>query len=576
MIQLSNLSILYGNKLLIENCEFEAKKGCITAITGPSGSGKTTLLDYIILNQIATNEEYCLDGKKIDFNDPKQILELQRNHFSCVFQDDRMLGNMSIADHFQIAAKLHSVRLSKNEMKDILQRVSLEYLSLKQPVSKLSGGEKQRLAIACALAKNTEIIIADEPTGSLDHENEKLILDLLIDLAHNMKKCVIIATHSRFVLEKVDEVFIIEDHTIHSPLDHDGNNIQLEKKKIDHRFYSLYLKSSNLIRNYFYLIFLLLLSITIGTYVLSKDVSKAMIDANEQELQNDIVSDLRITSKSAMTMENIDYFLKFDHVKYCDYYYTISSNELEIHNCLSYMDSLEDNEILITPSLAEKYQLSVGDSYYLSAFDSTFVVKRVLEEEIEAFGGLDQYIVYVSDELFKDQTTNKLLLHIDSFMYMDSVIEQIETRDLNIKIDSINHKYSIYTDMQKELTEHIQSISKAALLILIGMITYIEILDLKRHQYDFALLKANGLSKMELNRLFILRGMILDLCMILITSLIYIIASMICYYAGKIVSIQLISGLKNIIILCTLLEIIPLAMMLILLQHIQPIILMKH
>jgi putative ABC transport system ATP-binding protein len=205
-IIIKNLNKQYKEHKIFENFSLEIPAGKLTAIHGVSGSGKTTLLNIIGLIEDFDTGDLYLGGEKSSGIYSRKSLLLRRNLISYLFQNFALLEDESIEKN--LAVPLIYSKISKKEkqkkMREVLAKVNIRH-SLKTKVYSLSGGEKQRVALARALLKDSEIILADEPTGSVDKGNRDEILRLLRAEAEN-GKTVIIVTHDSEIVAQADYV----------------------------------------------------------------------------------------------------------------------------------------------------------------------------------------------------------------------------------------------------------------------------------------------------------------------------------------------------------------------------------
>ncbi|MCL2766861.1 MAG: ABC transporter ATP-binding protein [Peptococcaceae bacterium] len=212
VLTLSNVAYKYDktkrNVLKGVSAAFEAGK--IYTIVGKSGSGKSTLLSLIAGLDICT-EGNILHGET-------DLKELDRDEYRAkeigvVFQSLNLITNSSAVENIVLSMNISgSVESNKKAFAfSLLEKVGIDRETAGRKILKLSGGEQQRVGIARALAHNPDIIIADEPTGNLDKETEKDILNIFTGLAHNENRCVIIVTHSRKVISIADVVYGIQD-----------------------------------------------------------------------------------------------------------------------------------------------------------------------------------------------------------------------------------------------------------------------------------------------------------------------------------------------------------------------------
>ena len=174
------------------------------AIMGRSGSGKSTLLNLISLIDKPTSGTISIENKQIDFNNLKKNDLLRANKIGIIYQQDNLLPDFTALENISLASLAVGIskELSASKAKILLKKVRLLNRSNHYP-SQLSGGEKQRVSIARALINNPQIILADEPTGSLDLKTAKEIFQLLKNQI-NSNRLIIFATHNRFFANKSD------------------------------------------------------------------------------------------------------------------------------------------------------------------------------------------------------------------------------------------------------------------------------------------------------------------------------------------------------------------------------------
>ncbi|MBB6022442.1 putative ABC transport system ATP-binding protein [Paenibacillus sp. JGP012] len=206
MYELHNVSKSYGDNKVVQNFNLTIYQGQLIAITGKSGSGKTTLMN--LLGMLESPDTGTLKFKGIvapKLGSREQML-LLRNNISYLFQNFALIENDPVGNNLEVA--LAYSKKSKNEKKH-LKTAALEKVGLNIPFNKkvyeLSGGEQQRLALARILLKPSDVILADEPTGSLDSMNRNFVLNALHEL-HQQGKTVIIVTHDEFVAEQCEQM----------------------------------------------------------------------------------------------------------------------------------------------------------------------------------------------------------------------------------------------------------------------------------------------------------------------------------------------------------------------------------
>lgn len=206
MIKLENVTKTIGKKVILENLSLKINQGDLVAIVGKSGSGKSTLLNLLGLIDGDYSGHYEIFGQQ---NVPVNSVKSQaiiREHISYLFQNFALIDNETVEYNLMLALKY--VKLSKKDkvkkIEEILERVGLPSI-LHQKVSELSGGEQQRIAVARVILKPSQLLLADEPTGSLDPENRDLVLNFLLDM-NKEGKTVIIVTHDAYVAQQCHRV----------------------------------------------------------------------------------------------------------------------------------------------------------------------------------------------------------------------------------------------------------------------------------------------------------------------------------------------------------------------------------
>ena len=217
LIQLSNInkSFLSLKRInVLKKISYKFKSGKIYSLMGPSGSGKSTLLNLLSLIDRPSSGSIIIDNKKIDPNNPKKNDLLRANKIGIIYQQDNLLSDFTAIENLNLAslASGKNKEDALNISKIMLKKVGLVKRFNHYP-SQLSGGEKQRVSIARALINNPQIILADEPTGSLDIETAKGIFELLKNQI-KPDRIIIFATHNRFFANKSDCLLEIVDGNI--------------------------------------------------------------------------------------------------------------------------------------------------------------------------------------------------------------------------------------------------------------------------------------------------------------------------------------------------------------------------
>ena len=189
---------------VLKNISYNFKKGKIYSLMGPSGSGKSTLLNLLSLIDRPTSGSITFENKKINYYDTNKNDILRANKIGIIYQQDNLLPDFTSLENIYLAALAGGIneKIAVNKAKNLLKKVGLTNRSDHYP-SQLSGGEKQRISIARAVVNNPQVILADEPTGSLDLQTAKEIFKLLKNQI-NKERLIIFATHNRFFANKAD------------------------------------------------------------------------------------------------------------------------------------------------------------------------------------------------------------------------------------------------------------------------------------------------------------------------------------------------------------------------------------
>ena len=196
----------------LHDASFQVEKGELVVIVGPSGAGKTTLLNILGGMDLLSSGRVFLDGKEISAMNKKQLTEYRRHDVGFVFQFYNLIGNLTALENVELANQICRNPLDAAQ---VLQNVGLGG-RVKNFPSQLSGGEQQRVAIARALAKNPKLLLCDEPTGALDYQTGKAILQLLQDTGRKTGMTIIIITHNGALTDMADRVIQVRSGTIKS------------------------------------------------------------------------------------------------------------------------------------------------------------------------------------------------------------------------------------------------------------------------------------------------------------------------------------------------------------------------
>ncbi|MEG2456722.1 MAG: ABC transporter ATP-binding protein [Clostridia bacterium] len=218
MIKCDKLTKTYGkNESLVtalSDCSIDISQGEFVAIMGKSGAGKSTLLNILCGIISPSSGSVFVNNMDISNFSDNELARYRRREIGVIFQEYGLIDNYTVEENILLA--LTFSELKKNEKKEKINTIlsKLDILSLKsKKISKLSGGEKQRVAIARAMINDPNIILADEPTGSLDSENAAAVMDILLNL-HKQGKTILLITHDNDVASYAQRIITLSDGRI--------------------------------------------------------------------------------------------------------------------------------------------------------------------------------------------------------------------------------------------------------------------------------------------------------------------------------------------------------------------------
>ena len=480
MIKLKNVSKFYYSKGVIAsgfnkiNLEFNI--GEFVAITGESGSGKSTLLNVISGLDTYEEGEMYIDGKETSHYTEKDFEDYRRKYIGNIFQNFNLVNSYTVYQNIELVLLLNGEKKKniKPKVLELIKNVGL-YKFKNTKVSKLSGGQKQRVGIARALAKDTPIIIADEPTGNLDKKSAEEIIKLLSQISKD--KLVIIVTHNyeqveKYVTRKIKmhDGKVLEDKKIK-----DANPV-LENSKIDYKNITFLNKLRLALRNTFniipkfILIFLIYLFMTVSVISEYAEEEKETYEASTQG-SNYIfnnTSDKRIVikknDKSEFTsddydkiskLSNVDYIVKNDvlldyNASFTDnknYYISPTINELKNFRGKVDLGKMpeNDNEVILEGDKDDYYinESILNKDIYAQNYDTGEIdenkkIKIVGIKYVKSAYG--NSVVYLSDSLLNDylyqinQSYSKLKVLFQNKYYDEN------TENLSLNVSKVYDK----------------------------------------------------------------------------------------------------------------------------------------
>ena len=212
MIKLENVSKKYGNNVVLDSLNLNVNSGEFLSIMGPSGSGKSTLLNIIGAMDKPDSGKVIVNNEEINRFSEEELTLFRKNHVGFIFQFFNLFNNLTVYENVQIPLLISGLK-EQNSIEGILTTLRICDKKFSY-ASQLSGGEQQRVAIARALVKNPDIILADEPTGSLDSEAGENILSILKEINKTRKVTILLVTHDINVASSAEKIIKIKDGRI--------------------------------------------------------------------------------------------------------------------------------------------------------------------------------------------------------------------------------------------------------------------------------------------------------------------------------------------------------------------------
>ena len=223
VLEVKNIEKYYGNKSnlskAIDNISFDVEKGEFVGIMGASGSGKTTLLNCISTIDRVTAGRIIINGKDITNLKGNNLNKFRREELGFIFQDFNLLDTLTCYENIALALTIQRINPKEidKRVKEIAEKLDIKDILKKYPYQ-ISGGQKQRIASARAIITNPKLILADEPTGSLDSKSARQLLEIFEVLNNNLNATILMVTHDAFTASYAKRILFIKDGKIFNEL----------------------------------------------------------------------------------------------------------------------------------------------------------------------------------------------------------------------------------------------------------------------------------------------------------------------------------------------------------------------
>ena len=586
MLKIKNVEICFEEQVLNQT-DLQIPEHCITLLRGVSGSGKTSLLYRIGLISEDRDFVYKIHGEDLSKADENIRNEFRRNHYAFVLQDNSLYEQYDVLGNLKMYAAFGGKTYTEEEYRTFLSSVNLN-VPFHQPVSTLSGGEKQRTSIACCLAKDTEILILDEPTSFLDSENEKTVFQVLRNVCDQYRKTIIITSHSPVAMEAADEVYEIENKELIEKRHYEekeSDSFSKEEKKIPFSFIFSY--AAYFFRKFAGTETCMILALTFSLLLMS--VLKINTDRNTAEgiaaFQSLSENQIFVTKDDAHKtadgeLEAFAFSFQEEGVEVYPYIRTLAVIDgtvipvfplFEDSHVLDGISAVYDGELYLSSSAYRKFQenhinattaelniLVQNESGEMEDTGIVFSPAGVLNRDFRSKYLESDVFAYCSYETLKEIYEKEGLLHqemyegytvrMDSFESYSKAAEELEKTDYGI---------TLFYDYIDELQNLAEVNRKAGILIVCaaGLLTGVimalmETMYFRKRDREMMMLKINGAGEGMMFK--IAAAEILIQCL-----LAFVIASMIIAVIFRSVSsviVPMLAVLTAVTMICLILE----------------------
>lgn len=458
MFEIRNLSLSFAGRRLLEPTDLIFERGKVYTIYGKSGVGKSSLLNKIgLISATDPSVSYFFDGKEIDTENKKSVSAFIAEEVAFVFQGQNLINDLTVFENLKLTLNFYGLNPDEIESKIDTVLADLEISSLKHAYPEdLSGGEEQRVAIARALVTEKTLILADEPTSSLDKENREKVSSLLIDLAHKYHKIVLIVSHDEAMIARGDVQLHFKDHQLV------GNCLILNSDEgiKDSKKWTSYLSSSHTKlsvlkhrRPFLPRLLAFFIAFVVAIAVTSINFQSLFADKYHQLVNNSLENGFLVINDSLhlQTTKVLDDFLSFDKEEI-----TSISTSQNIQTIKPYIEFLSlgmtfDNSKDYS-KLQKNFQPTLTIDGQTRSLTRNFSIQplyqtNTTQRQIEYFDRSNEKGIYLSEQFVSDQklpnivsgSTVTLTFYIPISLYESSIEKEGNVLkgdgDLFVKVD---------------------------------------------------------------------------------------------------------------------------------------------
>ena len=570
MIEIKNIEIKYNERCILKTTDLTIPEGKITMILGVSGSGKSALLYRLGLINQSREFQYNVDGIDINHLTQKEKEAFIKQNIGYVLQTKNLI-EYTVYSNIEYAHRLINEIVDEEQIRNELMSVGLEN-EISQNVDSLSEGQKQRLAILCAVIKKPRILILDEPTSALDKDNSINILNIMQDLSKN--GCTIIFTcHQLFAQNYADQIYLIEDQKLKLIKNSEENKLKIKeekRKKKDSIFY--YIRS--FIRRYKLRCSILIgvlsivfagftFAISYHDHLLEKGIRQftgentnqvLLISRDNEKLYAKLKSDQYVKSvypyyECEFEFANQFYsvFPMFDENDY-SYYYINNRNLKEKDGTFLSYELFKDIEgentrHLILQNNGKDFVLST-DGTMNSSLRSCFV-----EVNERAF-----YMYYADlDPYLNKETMDGVIVFLNSIKDYSSFIDQYDV----LEVYTCTQKTTVVDAFYTSFNNYRNNLLMVVCTFISGILLLMEFNYLSVRKNEFSIMRINGIETKSIQKILLYENLIQIVISTLISMVLFIGAYYICVYLDWIItSINYVQSFQIMMILAVIIFIL--------------------